>query len=164
MLELLAGSAQAATRIYLMRGIGGRMFSSAMDDEAAKLRRHGAIVTVGDWTQWADFAADAAAHPNDRIVLIGHSAGAWGAAQAANTLAARGRRAKVVGIDPLCMAAEVDAAVNAVNFFSTRCGLGGGEMAGARNIDVSGYGKDHIGIAADPRVQSRVLAEALGRL
>lgn len=148
--------AQAGTRIYLMRGLGGALLSTAMDDTAAKLRRPGVTVMVGDFNDAGRFEQDVLAHPGDRIVLGGHSMGAWAAAEAACALAVQGRQAKVVGIDPLLTGAAVRCHAEAVNFYGQ-----GLPMPGARNVFVaSRYG--HIRYASDPNVQARVIRAALG--
>jgi hypothetical protein len=151
-LALALPPAHAATRIYLMRGIifGG----PALQALGARLRAPGRIVIVGAWTDRDRFEADALSHPRDRIVLIGHSAGARAAADIADDLAARGIRARVIGIDPLLTNAAVNPGIDAVNF----CDGCGFKMAGARNINVPST-QGHVGFVADPRVQRAVIAQ-----
>ncbi len=146
----------AHTRVYLMRGLGGLLLSDAMDQIGAKLRRPGIVVNVGDWSDASRFALDAEAHPHDRDVLIGHSMGARAAGEIGTLLKSRGLNVKVIGIDPLFTGALVGAGVDAICFYGQ-----GWPMQGAHNVLIqSSYG--HIGYGADPRVQSRVIAAALG--
>ncbi len=154
---LLAMPAHAATRIYLMRGLGGLLLSDAMDQSGARLKRPGIVVEVGDRSDGPAFERDALGHRSDRIVLIGHSMGAYAAGEIGSDLTRRGYQVKVVGIDPLFTNASVAPGVNAICFYGE-----GFPMRGARNVFVaSTYG--HIAYASDPRVQSRVLAAAMGR-
>jgi len=55
---------------------------------AWRLRERGYIVAYGSSIRDRAFAADACAHPADRIVLIGRSSGAEAAAQVATEAAA----------------------------------------------------------------------------
>jgi hypothetical protein len=150
----MIASAQAATRIYLMRGLGGLLLSGGMDQIGARLRRPGVIVTVGDWSDAGAFERDALGHRGDRIIVAGHSMGAKAAGEIGTDLKARGYDVKVIGIDPLLTAASVGAGVNAICFYGQ-----GFPMQGARSVFIaSSYG--HVGYAADPRVQARVIAAA----
>ena len=100
-----------------------------------------------------DFAADACAHPDDRIVVIGHSFGAERAAEVATRAAACGARdVTMIGVDPSQPVAVVGVP-HAVNFV----GELGGTVAGAQNIPVPGY--THMGIMDSPAVQQRILEE-----
>ena len=144
------------TRAYVMYGLLGELFTSGMDQIAAKLRAHGAVVEVGSWTQASAFAADACAHRRDRIIFIGHSLGATAAASAAtDARACDARNVAMVGIDPPPLGAAVKGGARAVNFV----GALNGSIAGARNVPVPGYG--HIAIVDDPAIQNRVVAAAL---
>lgn len=153
-----AAPADAATRAYGMRGLGGLLLSNSMDEVGARLSGH-AIVQVGGWESWQAFAEDAAKHPHDRIVFYGHSMGAWGAAQAANWLKARGITAHVVGLDPLCTFPHVAKGVPAINYYSNSCGPPG-VMVGARNIYVGSY--FHVTIGSHVEIQNRMIASILG--
>jgi len=147
-------AAQAGTRIYLMRGLGGALLSTGVDQIGARLHRPGVTVTVGDWSDAASFERDALGHRGDRIVVGGHSMGAKAAGEIGTDLHARGYSVKVIGIDPLYTGAAVGPGVNAICFYGQ-----GFPMHGAHNVFVaSEYG--HVGYASDPRVQSRVVAEA----
>ena len=149
-------SAHAGTRIYLMRGLGGLLLSDAMDQIGTKLHGRNRTIGVGDWSDAAQFERDALGHPHDRIVLIGHSMGAKAAGEIGSDLHRRGYSVKVIGIDPLFTNAACGAGVDCICFWGQ-----GFEMRGAHNVFVaSTYG--HIGYAADPRVQARVIA-AVGR-
>ena len=147
LIVLVCTNAHAATRVYLMRGLGGAFISNSMDQIGAKL--HGPVM-VGDWTDGPRFAADAQAHPHDRIVLVGHSMGAKAAADAAREL--RGMRVKVIGVDPLFSGATCVGVRDCICFWGQ-----GNSMPGARNVYIaSTYG--HISYALDPYVQSRIIA------
>ena len=146
--------AHAATRVYLMRGLGGLLISDSMDQIAARLHR--SVVTVGDWSDAPRFTIDAQAHPHDRIVLVGHSMGAKAAGDVARELKVRGMHAKVIGVDPLFSGASCAGLSDCICFWGQ-----GFTMPGAQNVYIaSTYG--HIGYAADPRVQSRIIA-AIGQ-
>lgn len=150
----MISSAHAATRIYLMRGLGGLLLSDAMDQIGARLRRPGVIVSVGDWSDAPAFERDALGHRGDRIVVAGHSMGARAAGEIGTDLKARGYDVKVIGIDPLYTNAACGPGVNCICYYGQ-----GFPMHGAQNVFVaSSYG--HIGYASDPRVQSRVIAAA----
>ena len=78
----LAALAQHAipgtTRAYVMNGL---FVGTGLATIAARLRQRGYIVAYGSYKQDRAFAADACAHPADRIVVIGHSFGAEAAAE-----------------------------------------------------------------------------------
>jgi pimeloyl-ACP methyl ester carboxylesterase len=148
----MTASAHAATRIYLMRGLGGLLLSDAMDQIGARLHGRGRTIGVGDWSDAAAFERDALGHPHDRIVLIGHSMGAKAAGDVGTDLKRRGYSVKVIGIDPLFTGASCGPGVDCICFWGQ-----GFEMRGAKNVHIpSSYG--HIGYAADPRVRARVIA------
>ena len=144
----------SAARAYLMSGLGDAG-AGAMDAMGAQLRGRGTLVTVGSYTQEATFAADACAHPADRIVIIGFSLGATAGAELANAARACGARpVRLVGIDPPGSSASVVAGVSAVNFV----GVLGGRIAGALNTPAPGF--EHEALVNDPRMQARFLAAA----
>jgi hypothetical protein len=147
--------AQTATRAYLMSGFAD-LGAGAMSTMGAKLRARGIAVTVGSYTQADSFAADACAHRNDRIVIIGYSLGATAGARLANAARACGVRfVRLVGIDPLRSDAAVSRGVSATNFVGELQGT----ISGAHNTTVPGY--DHAGIINNPRMQVRFIASAL---
>jgi hypothetical protein len=153
---LFVASAFASTRVCLMRGLGGIMLSNSMDVLGQRMRRAGAHVIVTGWWGAPLCEADALAHPRDRNVIAGHSMGAAAAGAVGTDLKARGVHVKVIGIDPLYTGASVGRGVDAVAFYGQ-----GFAMGGARNSFVaSSYG--HVAYAADPRVQARVMAAAMG--
>lgn len=155
----------AATRVYVMRGLGdvmGLLSLRSMDRIGDQLRDRGAEVQVGSWTMWSFFASDAVRHSGDRIVFIGHSQGTMGASLAANYVVEHGGHPIMVGIDPLCVRTYVVGGVDATNFTSTPCGFSAGTIGGARNINVSSYGDNHLSIVMDQRITERVIALAIG--
>jgi hypothetical protein len=146
----------AAVRAYVMNGLLGELFTSAMSQIGDKLRARGVIVQVGSWTQEGSFVADACAHSQDRIIFIGHSMGAVAAASAARKAEACGvSRVSMVGIDPPNLGAAVPRGVHAVNFV----GVLNASITGAQNVRVSGLG--HNDIVNDPTMQNRIVAAAL---
>lgn len=151
LLAALTTEACAATRAYVMNGL---FVGSGLAVVAARLRERGYIVTYGSFEQDRQFAADACAHPDDRIVVIGHSFGAERAARVASQAAACGARdVTLIGIDP-SQPVAVSGVPHAVNFV----GELGGTIAGAQNIPVPGY--THMGIMDSPAMQERILQEA----
>jgi hypothetical protein len=72
LLAALATESWAADRAYVMNGL---FFGTGLA-KVAGMRERGYIVAYGSYTQADAFAADACAHPSDRIVVIGHSFGA----------------------------------------------------------------------------------------
>lgn len=155
----------AGTRVYLMRGLGGQATSDGVDEIGMRIGRAApdAVVQVGDWEAWQAFAADAARHPGDRIVLIGFSMGARAAGLAADRLAARRIPVTVIGLDPYCVDAAVSPGpyVRAVSFYANTCGANG-RMAGAANVRVDDATPlDHLAFPRSPRVQALVIGEAL---
>jgi len=151
LLAALSTDACAATRAYVMNGL---FVGHGLAEIAARLREHGYIVTYGNFDQDRQFAADACAHAQDRIVVIGHSFGAERAARVASAAAACGARdVTLIGVDP-SQPVAVTGVAHAVNFV----GELGGTIAGAQNIPVPGY--THMGIMDSPAVQERILEEA----
>ena len=145
-----------AVRAYVMNGLLGDLFTSAMSQIGEKLHARGVIVEVGSWTQEASFVADACAHRQDRVVFIGHSMGAVAAAGAVREARACGvRRVSMVGIDPPNVGAVVPDGTHAVNFV----GALNASIAGAQNVPVPGLG--HIAIVNDPAMQRRIVDAAL---
>ena len=145
-----------AVRAYVMNGLLGDMFTSAMSQIGEKLRARGAIVEVGSWTQEASFVADACVHRQDHVVFIGHSLGAVAAAGAVREARACGvRHVSMVGIDPPSLGATVPDGTHAINFV----GALNASIAGAQNVPVPGLG--HIAIINDPAMQRRIVAAAL---
>jgi pimeloyl-ACP methyl ester carboxylesterase len=141
----------AATRAYVMNGL---FVGTGLATVAWRLRQRGYVVTYGSFSQDRAFAADACAHIDDRIIVIGHSFGAERAARVATQAAACGARdVTLIGIDP-SQPAVVSGVAHAVNFV----GQMGGTIAGAENIPVPGY--THMGIMESRAMQERILSEA----
>jgi len=150
LLAALTTESWAATRAYVMNGL---FVGTGLATIAARLRERGYIVTYGSFQQNRQFAADACAHTDDRIVVIGHSFGAERAAEVATAAAACGARdVTLIGIDP-SQPVEVRGVAHAVNFV----GELGGTIAGAQNIPVPGF--THMSIIESPAMQDRILQE-----
>ncbi|MGE7416310.1 hypothetical protein [Methylobacterium tarhaniae] len=157
-------------RIYLMRGYGGTMTSSGIDEIGRKLQKQmpERPIMVGNWEDWEFFVADALANRAARVVLVGFSKGSEAAAQAAGELASRQIRVKVIGLDPFCMAPVVARLpeIEAINFYRNSCGsVADGTMAGAENVRLGDTGSglsDHLAVQHDPAVQALVVEAALG--
>ncbi len=150
LLTALTTESWAATRAYVMSGL---FVGTGLATIAGRLRERGYIVAYGSYMQDRAFAADACAHPADRIVVIGHSFGAEAAARVATQAAACGARdVTMIGVDPAAPA-EVRGVSHAVNFV----GEYRGTVAGAQNIPVPGY--THMGIMESPAMQERILSE-----
>lgn len=148
---MMAAPARAGTRVYLMRGLGGALFTTGVDQIGARLKRRGVTVTVGDWSDSATFERDALGHRNDRIVIGGHSAGAASAGRIGDDLFARGYQVKVVMLDPLFTGARTETRVPAVCFYNSIPCAGR-----ARNVKLSSD-RGHAGYPSDPRVQAAVI-------
>ncbi len=71
-----------AVRVYVMYGLGGRMFSSGMEDVlAVNLRKIRGVIcpqTIG-YGQWPVIVNAIKNSPHDTHVVIGHSLGGWSA-------------------------------------------------------------------------------------
>jgi len=148
--DALSTAAWAATRAYVMNGL---FVGTGLARIADQLRARGDIVFYGSFEEDRAFAADACAHIQDRIVVIGHSFGAERAAEVATQAAACGARdVTLIGVDP-SQPLQVNGVAHAVNFV----GEMGGTIAGAQNIPVPGY--IHMGIMESPAVQARILSE-----
>lgn len=162
-------ASNSPARIYLMRGYGGAITSSGIDEIGRKLQVQAGErpVLVGNWEDWRDFVADALANRAARVVLVGFSKGSEAAAQAAGELAARQVRVKVVGLDPFCMKPVVARLpeIDAVNFYRNSCGgIADGTMDGAENIRLGPEGgglSDHLVMQHDPAVQAVVMEAVL---
>jgi hypothetical protein len=151
LLAALTTQSWAASRAYVMNGL---FAAPGLAVIAARLRERGYIVAYGNFDQDRAFAADACAHPDDRIVVIGHSFGAERAAKVATQAAACGARdVTLIGVDPAAPAA-VSGVAHAVNFV----GEYHGTIAGAQNIPVPGF--THMSIMESPAIQERILQEA----
>ncbi len=149
--DALTTQAWAGTRAYVMNGL---YVGTGLAKIAERLRARGDNVMYGSYTEADAFAADACAHPAERIVVIGHSFGAEAAARVATQAAACGARdVTMIGVDPAAPAA-VSGVAHAVNFV----GEYHGTIAGAQNIPVPGY--SHMGIMESPAMQARILSEA----
>ncbi len=112
--------AQLTTCVYLLRGLGGKIFTSALDDLAAKIRDHSICAVVGEFDDYAKLAEDAAdkykSGETQTIVIIGQSLGGGMATRMAEAL---NRFAVPVGLlltvdptFPLKVAANVSTAIN----------------------------------------------------
>ena len=98
LLAALTTECSAATRPYVMNGL---FVGHGLAVIADQLRQRGYIVAYGSYEQNRQFAADACAHIDDRIIVIGHSFGAERAAEVATQAAACGARdVTMIGIDP----------------------------------------------------------------
>jgi pimeloyl-ACP methyl ester carboxylesterase len=150
-MDALSAEAWAATRAYVMNGL---FVGTGLARIADQLRARGDIVFYGSFDQNRAFAADACAHIQDRIIVIGHSFGAERAAEVATQAAACGARdVTLIGVDP-SQPVRVSGVAHAVNFV----GEMGGTIAGAENIPVPGY--THMGIMESSAMQERILEEA----
>ena len=89
LLAALTAECSAATRAYVMNGL---FVGHGLAVIADQLRQRGYIVAYGSYEQNRQFAADACAHIDDRIIVIGHSFGAERAAEVATQAAACGAR------------------------------------------------------------------------
>lgn len=160
--------ASSTTRVYVLRGLGDRLTSSAMDDLAVRISQRSARAAVwtANWHEWRSLVADAISHPGDRIVFVGFSMGAASAGLAANELAAAAIPSTVIAVDPMCADASVmpTPLVKAVNFYANLCGSNG-LMAGATNVRVStdDFGPlDHLSFPTNPHVQGLILDRVFG--
>ena len=154
LLAALTTDCWAATRAYVMNGL---FVGTGLATIAWRLRERGYIVAYGSYRQDRAFAADACAHPADRIVVIGHSFGAEAAARVATQAAACGARdVTMIGVDPAAPS-TVSGVSHAVNFV----GEYRGTIAGAQNIPVPGY--THMGIMESSALQERILSEVEGK-
>lgn len=162
-------TSEPPARIYLMRGYGGTMTSSGVDEIGRKLQAQAGDrpVLVGNWEEWRDFVADALASRATRVVLVGFSKGSESATQAAGELAARQVRVKIVGLDPFCMKPVVPRLpeIDAVNIYRNSCGsIADGTMDGAENVRLGSGGgglPEHLAMQHDPAVQALVVEAAL---
>jgi hypothetical protein len=150
LLVTFGSQCRAETRGYVMYGL---FFGKGLMQIADALRERGYTVSYGSYTQNRSFAADACAHRDDRIVVIGHSFGAERAAEVATQAAACGARdVTLIAVDPSAPATVVGVA-HAVNFV----GVYHSTITGAQNIPMPGY--SHMGIMDSPDVQARILEQ-----
>jgi pimeloyl-ACP methyl ester carboxylesterase len=158
--SIASGQALAAEhqvpRVYLMRGL---LELSPFSTLVAKLKARGAIVTTWSWMQREAVVADALRHRGDRIVVAGHSMGDQEAFTAGAELKARGLRATIVGLDPLCTSPRATPGLSQINIWGNGCMGRAASVAAAKNIYLPG--PSHIGYPADPRVQALFVKFAL---
>lgn len=144
---MCAAPAEAATRVYLMRGL---LELSPFGKLEAALRAKGAIVSNWSWMSQEFVVADALQHRGDKIVIAGHSMGDLAAFTASAELKARGMKVKTIGLDPLCTWPRATKGLIQYNIWGSYCGVAH-TVPGAINIYLpSPYG--HIGYPADNRV------------
>lgn len=146
----MISSAYAGNFAVLSGGAGCPLFTGGLQQIAAQLKARGFTVSVG-----CNFnKAEILQHRRDHGVLIGHSFGAKHAGEVAGELLAAGMRVDVIAIEPLYTAAVCPRGVKCICYYGQ-----GFPMPGAQNVHIpSAYG--HIGYAADPRIQARVIAAA----
>lgn len=144
---LLSVQAEAATRVYLMRGL---LELSPFGKLEAALRAKGAIVSNWSWMSREAVVADALQHRKDSVVIAGHSMGDLMAFAASEELKARGMRTKTIGLDPLCTWPRATKGLVQYNIWGSYCGVAH-TVPGAINIYLpSPLG--HIGYPADDNV------------
>ncbi len=113
-----AGPLAAAGEVYLLRG-GFNIFSTGMDELAAKLRERGVDARSYGHAQWRELAADARQRyvaNHAPIVLVGHSWGAMGVVLMARELAKTSTPVALMilydSTDPVTVPANVKRVIN----------------------------------------------------
>lgn len=145
---------RSGTEVILYRGLWGTIFSKGVDDIAEKIRKRcGIDVSVGSW-----FGSLRPLTAN-RVVLGGHSLGADRAVREAANYG--GRVDVLLTYDPTSLVGSRPANVHSGwNWYQTE-GLGGGQVKGSNNVDITGVG--HTGVPYDARVQRQSVALACAR-
>lgn len=148
-------------RAYYMRGLGdlgGVLTHEAANQIAGNLQDHGYVVTVGEWTDLQRFLADALEHPEDFILLSGHSMGCKASFDGAPRLMDAGIKVRVVGLDPLCTGPTYTKGLDATNIWGNACGALG-PIPGAKNIYLQAG--PHITYPNQPIVQQTFMRAVL---
>ncbi len=149
-------------RAYYMRGLGdlgGALTHGAALQIATALQDHGfASVGVGEWTDLQRFLADALEHPDDFILLSGHSMGCKAAFDGAPNLMAAKIKLRVVGLDPLCTGPVYTPGLDATNIWGNPCGELG-PIPGAKNIHL--VAGPHVTYPDQPEVQKAFIKAAI---
>ena len=156
----------AALAVWLFYGLGGHLTSPGIDQIAAQLRAHGAVVHGPYfYDKWASTVPSIKSTAGPKVI-IGYSCGVQATAEAA---AAAGVKVTVVGIQgslycpPPALTRNVAAAVEVWN---PSCmgtfGLGCARYTGIANIKLYPRYLSHGGADNDPWTQRVVLRAALG--
>ena len=145
--------ANAATRVYLIRGLLGWLVAP-MNQLATDLQAQGATVEMSSWTD-ITLATDACAHRHDHLVFVAHSLAGPMATVTAAAARLCGARVHVIAIDPVPGGQALNSPTTAF------IGPLGGTVAGAHNIRVQGH--NHIGMAEDEAMRQRIVTAVMGR-
>jgi hypothetical protein len=113
-------NAQSSACVYLLRGLGGRIFTSALDKLAAKIRERNICAVVGEFDDYRKLAEDAAhkytSGEIQTVIIIGQSLGGGMATRMAKSLNGSGVPVGLLlTVDPtfpLKVAANVASAIN----------------------------------------------------
>lgn len=148
-------------RAYYMRGLGD--LGGALTHEAgveiteALLANGYAHAAVGEWTDLQRFLADALEHPEDFILLSGHSMGCKASFDGAPKLMQAKIKVRVVGLDPLCTGPFHPLGLDATVIWGNACGVLG-PVPGARNIYLPAG--PHVSYPNQPQVQAAFIKAA----
>jgi len=139
-----------ATHVYLLRGLFN-VFSTGMDDLAAKLNRRGVRASVYNHTEHPGLVAAIAARHRagrgERVVIVGHSLGANDAVRMAAMLGEhRINVSLVITYDPTATMLVSGNVSRAVNFYQSNNGWGA-RIAPGRGFHGS---LSNIDLARDP--------------
>ncbi|MCP4073160.1 MAG: hypothetical protein GY742_15700 [Hyphomicrobiales bacterium] len=164
----IAASPVAAEEVYMIRGFMN-VFSAGMNEMTARLKRYGIRASShsnGDWKGLAQniISRSKRGKVSYPIIIVGHSLGGVDAPNFANALGKKGVKVGlVIGLDPgFSTPASFGPNVKQVVNYKIPSGQyyrrGRGFSGSIRNIDVSRYGVDHVGIDKSPQVQGLVIS------
>jgi hypothetical protein len=163
------GTLAGAGEVYLLRG-GFNIFSTGMDELAAKLRARGVDAKSYGHAQWRELASDAQqryAANHAPIILVGHSWGVLGAVLMARELAKTGTPVALMVLydstDPVTIPANVRHVINLRSKAAMGAHLtvtGGYGFHGVIDIeDRPEYG--HLNMDNAPALHEETIAEVL---
>ncbi len=165
----LSAAPSMAEEVYMIRGFLN-VFSDGMNQMTRTLKSKGIRVKAISNGNWSSIAEDIIRRSKQKkvsypIVIAGHSLGGVEAASFANTLGKAGvPTALLIGLDPGFPQppALTKGAQQVVNYkipSGKYYRKGKGFRGNIKNIDVSKYGTDHVGIDKNKSVQKLVIAK-----
>ncbi|MBI1201035.1 MAG: hypothetical protein GC182_00855 [Rhodopseudomonas sp.] len=164
-LTIFSQNAQAATHIYLLKGLAN-VFSTGLDtlsDELAKRGYRPEVHNHIEYEELADKAAKAQKADKGAIIIIGHSLGADAAVSMAELLKTKGAKVALLvtfGPDDGRVAPTNVAHILNFNFGEHNITKGPGFRGTIKNVNLIGHdGINHFNVEKIERLHATVIAE-----